>query len=106
MNKKGFHWLYVWSVLYIIIVYTFPFIYDIWVDEIEEDSLLAVWPLGLPLLFGIINAIIAIAGHNKIDRLYFLNCSVMIKYALMPFFCLVVFVSLWRQYLPLYRCRL
>lgn len=77
--KYGFHWLYLWSICYIIIVYAF----SILLCEMKEGIFKYA---ALPLIIGLINFIIVIIGRKKIDRRYFLNCSIMIKYALIPYY--------------------
>ena len=88
IEKQGFHPLYILAVLYVICVYLFPIIYlGVNVDESDENNI-NMLPLLILLVFGLINLIVVIAGRNKIDRIQLLNCAVIIKYALIPFYIL------------------
>lgn len=62
-----------------------------------------MWSLLIPLVLGIINLIVVIVGKNKIDRVQLLNCVVIIKYALIPFYIiggLCVTIALLLMFTP------
>ena len=57
--KRGFHWLYLWSICYIIIVYVYPIIF-------YKSSFDVGKSLPLPLVMLVLNLIIAIFGKKRI----------------------------------------
>lgn len=52
----------------------------------SETSDLNAWPLLIPVIFGLINLVVVLLGKNTIGRTQLLNCTVLIKYTLIPFF--------------------
>ncbi len=57
----------------------------------------------LPGLFGIANLVIVIAGKNKITREQLLNCALIIKYSLIPFYIvggLCIVAALLMSFIP------
>ena len=57
--KRGFHWLYLWSICYIIIVYVSPIIF-------YKSSFDVGKSLPLPLVMLVLNLIIAISFVNNL----------------------------------------
>lgn len=88
-QQKGFHFFYIFPVLYVVSVYLLPFFLFI----VEEDSALSnLWIL--PILLGVINIVVSIKFCRPKYRIMLLNVAVLMKYALIPFFLFGGFVVL------------
>jgi hypothetical protein len=85
-NEKGFHPIYILAGLYTFAIYMFPVIYFAVNRKLENENSLQMWPLGLPMILGIINLLVVILFKNKIGRIRLLNCAILIKYTLIPFY--------------------
>lgn len=110
-KKKGFtsKWIYGWAFAYIISPYIWLFCPDPGIS-IGENGLYAgaggspILLLGalllefLPLIFIVLNFVVVGTQKEKISREQFLNCTILIKYGLLPLYCfgglLVVFLIL------------
>lgn len=103
-GKKGFHPIYIAAILYVACVYLFPVIYLQVNKNVNSEYDIKIWPLFIPLAFGIVNLIIVMVCKNKIDRIQLLNCTVIIKYALIPFYViggLCIAVALLFMFTPI-----
>lgn len=105
---RGFHPIYILAILYVIGVYAFPFVFFAVNDQLteaasQEEAVVQYWPLLLPAIMGLVNLITVILTSNKIHRFFFLNCTVMIKYCLIPFYIiggLCILISLILMFSP------
>lgn len=98
--KGGFHPIYALAVLYVISVYSFPFLFFSANDKLaaatyEGEVAPQYWPFLVPVIFGIANVVVVNLVKNRLHRLYFLNCALLIKYSLIPFYlvgglCIVI----------------
>lgn len=85
-EQNGFHPIYILAALYVASVYLFPVLFFAMNESSSETPDLNAWPLLLPLIFGLINLVAVLLGKNTIGRTQLLNCTVLIKYTLIPFF--------------------
>ena len=85
-EHKGFHTIYILAALYVASIYLFPFLFFGINGSSSETSDLNAWPLLIPVILGLINLIVVLLGKNTIGRTQLLNCTVLIKYTLIPFF--------------------
>lgn len=85
-EHKGFHPIYILAALYVASIYLFPFLFFGINGSSSETSGLNAWPLLIPVIFGLINLVVVLLGKNTIGRTQLLNCTVLIKYTLIPFF--------------------
>lgn len=80
-TKKGFRPIYLLAMAYVIVIY--------WVllsfTRLESDEIKDIFLLS-PLLAGLLNLIIVTALRKRISREELLNCAVIVKYCLIPFF--------------------
>lgn len=86
-NKK-FHWIYVLALCYVAAVYMAPVLSFLLGNNVEDGSNLPFYPIGIPILLGIINFIIIHAKKDSIGRVRLLKCAVLIKYAMIPIYIL------------------
>lgn len=103
VNKK-FHPIYILAFLYAASVYLFPVIYFQINRNISDENDIDAMPLLIPLIFGLVNLIVVLLNKNTIDRVYLLNCAVMIKYSLIPFYIiggLCIAVALLLMFTPI-----
>lgn len=97
--ERGFHPIYLWGAAYVLFTYAYPFL-GAFVTSWENDlgSVLSLVCLGIPLILLVVNIIIAIKERNTLDRRYFFNTALLIKYAMIPFFlvggCLILLMGL------------
>ena len=101
---KGFHPLYLWGILYVLLTYAYPVLWYLTLPRPDESvNSSAAYrefakqqngPLGdklptlflfIPVLLLLINVILAIT-MKKTHRRYFLNTARMIKYLLIPLY--------------------
>ncbi len=84
---RGFHPVYILAGFYVFVIYMFPIIFLGFnmVNEYNETTI-QYWPLALPLLLGVINLFVVVKFKNKIGRDRLLNCAILIKYTLIPFY--------------------
>lgn len=105
--EKGFHIIYLWGVLYVFLTYAYPVFWYLTLSNVDETvrsdaayetaagaqngilgTYLSLMFLAIPLLLLIANIVIAVMFRNRLDRRYFLNTAVLIKYGLIPFYLL------------------
>lgn len=105
--EKGFHIIYLWGALYVFLTYAYPVFWYLTMlntDEMVHSdaayqaavrvqiSILGTYLprmfLAIPLLLLIANIVIAVMFRKRLDRRYFLNTAVLIKYGLIPFYLL------------------
>jgi len=85
-NEKRFHPIYILTGLYTFVIYMFPVIFFAVNSKLENENSLQMWPMGLPIILGIVNLLVVIRFKNKIGRIRLLNCAILIKYTLIPFY--------------------
>ena len=93
-KTKKSRWVYVLSIVYVIVAYTFFFISG-YINQLELPNNLVsvkntlVWFfLCLPIILCVANYIIMVTIGKKVDRKTLLNCAVLVKYGLIPFYIL------------------
>ena len=89
--KGGFHPLYIWSIVSLVLTYSFVFIFALLTNLLRDTyleglSVLQTATLFFPLVITITNTVIAILMNRKIDRRFFLGASLILKYGLIPYF--------------------
>lgn len=82
-QTKGFHYIYVISLLYVLSIYLVPVIVF---TLTSKDIKIADKLFGIPVIIGIVNCIVSIKCCRPGNRIVLLNATVLIKYALIPFF--------------------
>lgn len=101
---RGFHPLYLWGLLYVVLTYAYPVIWFLTIPKVDESvtsdaaykefakaqngalgSDLPLLVLAVPVLLLLINVIVAISMKNT-HRRVMLNASRLIKYLMIPFF--------------------
>lgn len=91
-DKKS-NWIYALGVLYVAAAYTFVFL-SAYVDEVLSF---------LPFVLGIINLIVMLTVGKRLDRRILLNCAMLIKCSLIPFYMIgggLVFIFLLSSFIP------
>ncbi len=73
---------YILPVLYVIVSYTFIFL-SVFFDTAMELKMLSIL---LPFIMGIVNLIAVLTVGRKWSRTTLLNCTLIIKYGLIPFY--------------------
>lgn len=73
---------YIFPVLYVIVSYTF-FLLAGFFDTVAELQILSIF---LPFIMGILNLIVVLTVGRKWPRKTLLNCTLIIKYGLIPFY--------------------
>ena len=84
--ERGFHPLYLWGVVYVLLTYLYPFLPAIVSEDTVIGGVLSLVCMCVPLILLAVNTIIAIRGRYMLDRIYFLNTALIIKYGLIPFY--------------------
>ena len=91
---KKANWLYILSIVYVIVAYTFIFISG-YINQLElPDNLVPIknaftlFFLFLPIILCVINYIIMFTVGKKVNQKTLLNCTVLVKYGLIPFYIL------------------
>lgn len=93
-KSKKSSWVYVLSVVYVIVAYTFFFIsgyinqLDLPDNLVSAKNTFAWFFLFLPIILCVANYIIMFTIGKKVDRKTLLNCAVLVKYGLIPFYIL------------------
>lgn len=82
-QNEGFHAFYIVPLLYVISVYLIPVYLAVWS---KWETAASSYLICLPLVFGIANIIAAVKFCKPENRHMLLNASVLVKYALIPFF--------------------
>lgn len=75
---------YILPVVYVVVSYTF-FLLAVFFDNTMELQILSIL---LPFIMGIINLIVVLTAGRKWSRKTLLNCTLIIKYGLIPFYLL------------------
>lgn len=75
---------YILPVVYVVVSYTF-FLLAGFFDNTMELQILSIF---LPFIMGIINLIVVLTAGRKWSRKTLLNCTLIIKYGLIPFYLL------------------
>lgn len=97
-QRKGFRLFYLFPLLYIISVYLLAVFV-----LMEDNGGIASYLKYLPLLFGFVNIVVSIVFCKAENRIMMLNATVMVKYALIPFFIvggIVVIASFFLSFIP------
>lgn len=84
-NKKKFPVIYLLAVLYVLSAYLGPVALLVMPDS-DVASIITSWLFWLPVILGVVNFIVVLAAKSKMDRKQLLVCSMIIKYALIPFY--------------------
>lgn len=91
-NKKS-NWIYILGVLYAASAYTFVFL-SVYIGEVLSF---------LPFVLGIINLIVMLTVGKRLDRKQLLNCTMLIKYSLIPFYIIgggLILIFLLSSFIP------
>ena len=88
------NWLYILSIIYVIVAYTFIFIsayinqLDLPENLVSAKNAFALFFLFLPIILCVINYIMMFTIGKKVNQKTLLNCTVLVKYGLIPFYIL------------------
>lgn len=82
-GKKGFRPIYLLAIAYVIVIYTISVGFIV----LDGDEI-RIGILWLPILASLLNLILITAFRKKISREELLNCAIIVKYCLIPFFIL------------------
>lgn len=87
-NIKNYPYIYLLAIMHVVVLYSFLFIFLFINKNIDNnpDYKYNYTPLLFPVIMGIINLIVIIIGRKRISREKLLNCAVLIKYSLIPFY--------------------
>lgn len=84
-KKKKFPVIYLLAILYVLSAYLEPVALLIMPDS-DAASIITSWLFWLPVILGVVNFIVVLAAKSKMERKQLLVCSMIIKYALIPFY--------------------
>lgn len=84
-KKKKFPVIYLLAILYVLSAYLGPVALLIMPDS-DAASIITSWLFWLPVILGVVNFIVVLAAKSKMERKQLLVCSMIIKYALIPFY--------------------
>lgn len=84
-QKKKFPVIYLLAVLYVLSAYLGPVALLVMPDS-DAASIITSWLFWLPVILGVVNLIVVLAAKSKMERKQLLVCSMIIKYALIPFY--------------------
>ena len=84
-KKKKFPVIYLLAILYVLSAYLGPVALLVMPDSGTTGNIASVF-FYVPVLLGIVNLIVVLAAKGKIERKQLLVCSMIIKYALIPFY--------------------
>lgn len=82
-GKKGFRPIYLLAIAYVIVIYTI--LVSFIVLDGDEIRIGVLW---LPILAGLLNLILVTIFRKRISREELLNCAIIVKYCLIPFYML------------------
>lgn len=82
-GKKGFRPIYLLAIAYVIVIYTI--LVSFIVLDGDEIRIGVLW---LPILAGLLNLILVTVFRKRISREELLNCAIIVKYCLIPFYML------------------
>lgn len=97
-RNTTFYPFYIFPLLYVVSIYQIPFSLSM-----NEDSAIASYLIYLPLLFGILNIIVAAIFCKPENRIMLFQAAILIKYALIPFFLIggmLVGISFLLSFIP------
>lgn len=81
-ESKRFHPIYIFSILYALFVYSYPFLFFSDIDfAFDIEYLLAV-----PAVFALIEALVCIVFKKNISKEEAFTAAIILKYSLIPFF--------------------
>ena len=83
IGKKGFRPIYLLAITYVIVIYTI--LVSFIVLDGDEIRIGVLW---LPILAGLLNLILVTVFRKRISREELLNCAIIVKYCLIPFYML------------------
>lgn len=83
IGKKGFRPIYLLAIAYVIVIYTI--LVSFIVLDGDEIRIGVLW---LPILAGLLNLILVTVFRKRISREELLNCAIIVKYCLIPFYML------------------
>ena len=101
-EKKGFEGVYLLAIFYVVSVYMALVLYYVLSNHLDPESNLIFYPFFVPVLLGIVNYIYVFLNKEKIGRIPLLNCSILIKYTMIPIYlmgaliiavCLLMMIS-------------
>lgn len=99
-QQKGFHFFYLFPIMYVLSLYLSPFFLTIW----QKESILSYLSY-LPILFAILNIIVSIIFCKSENRIMMLNAAVLVKYSMIPFFVIggfILLVCLLFTFIPIF----
>ena len=82
-GQKGFRPIYLLAIAYVIVIYTI--LVSFIVLDGDEIRIGVLW---LPILAGLLNLILVTIFRKRISREELLNCAIIVKYCLIPFYML------------------
>ena len=82
-GKKGFRPIYLLAIAYVIVIYTILVSFIV----LDGDKI-RIGVLWLPILAGLLNLILVTVFRKRISREELLNCAIIVKYCLIPFYML------------------
>lgn len=100
-SNKKFHPIYVVAILYVVITYLLPVIFML--TATDHRPLVSSISMLLPIIMGVANTVLVLVLFPKVNRRQFLVCSMIIKYALIPFYVvggIVIVISLLLMFTP------
>ena len=93
-KSKKVSWVYALSIVYVIVAYTFFFMsgyinqLDLPDNLVSTKNAFAWFVLFLPIILCVANYIMMFTIGKKVDRKSLLNCAILVKYGLIPFYIL------------------
>ena len=82
-GKKGFRPIYLLAIAYVIVIYTILVSFIV-----LDDDEIRIGVLWLPILAGLLNLILVMVLRKRLSREELLNCAIIVKYCLIPFYML------------------
>lgn len=82
-GKKGGRPIYLLAIAYVIVIYTILVSFIV-----LDDDEIRIGVLWLPILAGLLNLILVTVFRKRISREELLNCAIIVKYCLIPFYML------------------
>lgn len=89
-NEKNTRWIFIPVILYVVITYAFAFLAS-WIDTLNIadhhlQSTLLIGTYLLPFFLGVVNLLVVLIFGKRLNRQTLLDCTILLKYALIPFF--------------------
>lgn len=82
-GKKGVRPIYLLAIAYVIVIYTILVSFIV-----LDDDEIRIGVLWLPILAGLLNLILVMVLRKRLSREELLNCAIIVKYCLIPFYML------------------